>query len=199
MNSEGPLLETLTHRLAECPADFLAEPLIGKTGAVNVAAVVSDLLRDLGGAPLTPAQAAAFQSKYFKKDHHRERNRLRLVLVTSWLLHEAWFCEQKQLAGLALWFLTAGLKEVAELTPAEKFVSDPDRREELARLCLKGLGVLPAGETEAQAQDRLATLNTAERHRVIAAARAAEKRAQQIREAMARESARQAEMKPYPE
>lgn len=195
MNTEGPLLETLTRRLAECPADFLAEPLMGRTGAVNVAAVVSDLLRDLGGAPLTPEQATTFQAKNPKKD----RNRLRLVLVTSWLLHEAWFCEQKQLAGLALWFLTAGLKEVAELTTAEKFVSDPDRREELARLCLKGLGLRPAGETEAQAQDRLATLNTAERQRVIAAARAAEKRAQEVRDAMAREAARQAEMKPYPE
>jgi hypothetical protein len=195
MNRESPLLETLTRRLAECPADFLAEPLIGKTGAVNVAAVVSDLLRDLGGASLTPEQAAAFQSKSPKKD----RNRLRLALITSWLLHEAWFCEQKHLAGLALWFLTSGLKEVAELTPAEKFVSDPDRREELARLCLKGLGVLPAGETEAQAQDRLATLNTAERQRVIAAARLAEERASDIRRKMAAEAARAAEAKGMPE
>lgn len=195
MNTEGPLLEALTHRLAECPAEFLAEPLIGRTGAVNVAAVVSDLLRDLGGAPLTPEQATTLHAKNPKKD----RNRLRLVLVTSWLLHEAWFCEQKQLAGLALWFLTAGLGEVAELTTAEKFVSDPDRREELARLCLKGLGLRPAGETEAQAQDRLATLSTTERQRVIAAARAAEKRAQEVRDAMAREAARRAEMKPYPE
>ena len=53
---EGPLLETLTRRLAECPADFLAEPRdsSGK-GAVYVAAVVYDLIRDLGGAPLTKA------------------------------------------------------------------------------------------------------------------------------------------------
>ena len=195
MNREGPLLEILTRRLAECPADFLAEPRIGKVGAVNVAAVVSDLLHDLDGAPLTPEQATAFQSKNPKKD----RNRLRLIMVASWLLHEAWFCEQKQLAGLALWFLTAGLKEVAELTQTQQFVSDPDRREELARLCLKSLGLRPSGETEAQAQDRLATLNTSERQRVIAATRAAEKRAQEIRDAMAREAARQAEMKPYPE
>lgn len=195
MNAEGPPLETLTHRLAECPADFLAEPLMGQLGAVTVAAVVSDLLRALGGAPLTPEQATPFQSNNPKKD----RNRLRLTLVASWLLHETWFCQQTALAGLGLWFLTSGLNEIAELTSAEKFVSDPDRREELARLCLKGLGLRPAGETEAQAQDRLATLNTAERQRVIAATRAAEGRAQEIRIAMAREAARLAEMKPYPE
>ena len=195
MNTEGPLLETLTRRLAECPADFLAEPLMGKVGTVNVAAVISDLLRDWGEAPLTPAQALTFQSKNPKKD----RNRLRLILVTAWLLRDPWFGAQTELVGLGLWFLTSGLNEVAELTPAQQFIADPDRREELVRLCLKGLGLRPAGETDLQAQDRLATLNTTERQRLIAAARVAEQRAQEVRDAMAREAARQAEMKPYPE
>jgi hypothetical protein len=60
---------------------------------------------------------------------------------------------------------------------------------------LKSLGLRPAGESIAQAQDRLTTLSTAERQRVILAARQAEERARQIREAMAREAAREAEMK----
>jgi hypothetical protein len=195
MNREGPLLETLTRHLAECPADFLAEPRIGTSGAVNVAAVVSDVVRDLGGSPLTPEQAAVFQSKNQKRD----RNRLRLVLVGCWLLHTEWFREQKTLAGLAYWFLSSGLDELAELTQAQEFIVDPDRREELARLCLKGLGLRPAHESEAQAQDRLATLNTAERQRVIAAARLAEERASDIRRKMAAEAARAAEAKGMPE
>jgi hypothetical protein len=44
MKEEGPLLETLTRRLSECPADFLAEPRIGARGRVHVGAVISDLL-----------------------------------------------------------------------------------------------------------------------------------------------------------
>ncbi|HKZ68457.1 MAG TPA: hypothetical protein VJ020_00155, partial [Anaerolineales bacterium] len=92
----------------------------------------------------------------------------------------------------ALALLSTGLDELASITTANKFVSDPDRREELARLCLRGLGLRPAGETEAQAQDRLATLNTAERQRVIKAARAAEERARQIREEMAKKAAEEA-------
>jgi len=191
MNQEGPLLETLTRRLAECPAEFLAEPRIGATGVVQVAAVVSDLIRDLGGAPLTPKQALVFQSK----DILRARNRLRLVLVAGWLLHDPWFCDQKKFAYQAHHFLSEGLTELSGFTPAPLFVSDPDRREELARVCLKTLGLRPAGESVAQAQDRLTTLSTAERQRVILAARQAEERARQIREAMARESAREAEMK----
>lgn len=185
------VLEALTRRLAECPPDFLAEPRIRSTGVVRVAAVVSDLLCDLGGEPMTPEQAAVFQSG----DARRDRNRLRMVLVAAWLLHDAGFCERKGLAEQARVLLSSGLTELAELVSATQFVSEPDRREELARLCLRGLGLHPAGESQAQAQDRLATLNTIERQRVIKAARQAEERAQQIREAMAREAAKEASMK----
>ena len=60
MNNEGPPLQSLTRRLADCPAEMLAEPRIGAAGAVHVAAVVADLLSDLGGRPPTPAEAAPF-------------------------------------------------------------------------------------------------------------------------------------------
>jgi hypothetical protein len=180
MNTEGPALETLTRRLADCPADFLAAPRIGGTGSVRVAAVVSDLLRDLGGQPLSLSQAAAFQSNQARLD----RNRLSVVLLACWLLHDAWFQTRREYAARATSLLTSGLTEAASATPADRFVTDPDRREELARLCLHALDLRPAGEGIAQAQDRLTTLSAAERQRVIEAARAAEARAQAIREAM---------------
>jgi hypothetical protein len=191
MKDEGPPLEVLTRRLAECPADFLAEPRIGAAGVVQVAAVVADLLQHLGGLPLTLEQAARFQSA----DSRRDRNRLRLVLVATWLLSEPWFGERLGVAPLVQALLTTGLTELAELVAAPEFVADPDRREELVRVCLAGLELRPAGETAAQAQDRLATLNTAERQRVIKATRQAEARARQIREAMAREAAKAASLK----
>ena len=122
----------------------------------------------------------------------KDRNRLKLILIACWLLHDPWLRRQRTLAGAALQLLSAGLDEAAGLTTAGKFVLDPDRREELARLCLKALGLRPEGESQAQAQDRLATLNTAERQRVILAARAAEARAREIREAMAKKAAEEA-------
>jgi hypothetical protein len=188
MTAEGPLLETLTRRLAECPADFLAEPRMGNKGVVTVAAVINDLVNELGGAPLTSEQAKSIEASAQKK----ERNRLRLMLVGAWLLYDAWFRRERRFAAQAARFLIDELAEAAGLTDAGKFVADPDRREELARLCVKSLGLRPAGETEAQAQDRLATLNTAERQRVIKAAREAEARAQAIREAMAKQAAEEA-------
>lgn len=191
MKEEGPLLEALTRRLAECPADFLAEPRdsSGK-GAVYVAAVVYDLIRDLGGAPLTREQLAAFEFKNRKSKE--DRNLKRVVLVASWLLHDSWFLYRGQFAARAYNFLTEGLKDLANLAQADALVSDPDRREELARLCLKALNLRPAGESEAQAEDRLATLDSVERSRVVREARAAEARARQIREELARKAAEEA-------
>jgi hypothetical protein len=194
MLSEGPLLETLTRRLAECPAEFLAEPRIGNVGVVNVAAVVADLLQEFGAAS-SAVDLMPFDGKYGTQS----RNRLRLTLVAAWLLHDRWFTQQTGLAEPALNFLSNGLKDLAEHAQAQKIVADPDRREELVRLCLSAFGLRPAGETPPQAQDRLATLNTAERQRLIKATRAAEERAQEVRRKMAEEAARRAESKPYPE
>jgi hypothetical protein len=191
MNREGPPLETLTRRLAECPAEFLALPRVGETGTVHVDAVVSDLLRELGGEGLSPDAARQFQSRNRKAD----RARLTVALLACWLLHDPWFRARSGFAEPALKLLSQGLNELAATTAALKFVADPDRREELARVCLRELGQRPDGETIAQAQDRLATLNAAERQRVIKAARLAEERAQKVREAMQRQAEAEANAK----
>ena len=114
------------------------------------------------------------------------------LLISAWLLHDPWFIEREQYGAPALDFLTSGAAQLAALTHAPQFVADPDRREELARVCLRELGLRPAGETIAQAQDRLATLNSAERARVVRAARQAEERVQAVREAMAKKAAEEA-------
>jgi hypothetical protein len=191
MTEEGPVLETLTRRLAECPNDFLSGPRdeSGK-GDIEVAAVVYDLLRELGGAPLTQQEASPF--KLGSKHTRAEENRLRVALVACWLLHDSWFRSRRRFAQDAYRLLAAGLDGLAELVQAAQLVADADRREELARLCLKSLGLRPAGETEAQSEDRLATLDSVEMSRVVREARAAEERARKIREEMARKAAEEA-------
>ena len=92
-------------------------------------------------------------------------------------------------------FLTQEIAALAPLAWADQWVADPERREELSRLALHALDLRPAGESLAQAQDRLNTVSSAERARVIAAARAAEARAQAVREAMAKKAAEEAAAK----
>lgn len=195
MRQEGPALEALTRRLAECPPEFLMEPLFEGRGVVRVDAVVGDLLRGLGGAPAAapPAQTG---------DVARRRNRLRLILVAAWLLHDESFLARGGLAGPAEELLASGLDPLAELVNAERFVQDPDRREELSRLVLRALGLRPAGESQAQAQDRLSALDSVETRRVTADLRerrkkeeAERRRAEEVRRAMEKKASEQAAAK----
>jgi hypothetical protein len=184
MERIGPLLESLTRRLAETPTDFLDEPRIGDRGTVAVPALVNDLLHRHGArAPLAALE------RFGGKPGKPERNRLMLVMITVWLLADEGFLG----AGLAqadlLRLLDETVGELAAAAAAAKYVNDPDRREELARLALARVGLRPAGETVEQATDRLSALSGTERRRLLEASRAAEARARAIREALARKQA----------
>jgi len=185
MNAEGPAFEPLNRRLSECPREFLTEPRIGKRGVIHVDAVVADLLSDLGGGQRVVDVGP------FRSDDAKDRNRLSATLVACWLLHDDAFIGGR-FSEAVLGFLVDDVPELAQVVPAPQLVNDADRREELIRLALKALGLRPAGETAAQAQDRLTTVSTIERRRVVAAARAAEERARAIREAMAKKAAAEA-------
>ena len=187
MNDVGPPIERLTRRLAETPADFLENPTPPKgTTAVNTAAVVSDLLVDLGGSLLTAVEAKAFAP-------NRGSRHLTTILVSCWLLHDEWFRDARRfsrqvkrlLSGDELWNLSQAVEP-------GKFVTDPDRREELARFCLAELGLRPEGETQTMARDRLTTLSTIERQRVIRETREAQERMRKIQEEMRQKAAREA-------
>lgn len=187
MENNGPVLETLTHRLAETPPEFLDEPRIGGKGgkgAVAVAALVNDLLL-MHGARGPAAALLRFNGVDAKAD----RNRLALAMIATWLLADHWFLA----AGLAqdglLHVLDQAAGELATATAAHKFVNDPERREELARAVLAHLNYRPDGETVAQATDRLSRISGTERRRLLEASRAAEERARGIREALARKAA----------
>ena len=187
MTEEGPILDRLTHRLAECPPEFLAEPRTGKSGGVHTAALVYDLIFDLCGIWPSPSFIS-----HFSGNAAPQRNWLRIVAISCWLLSDDWFCNQRRFDQHALKWLHNGLNGLADIVAAEQFVNDPDRREELARLCLAALGLRPAGESENSAEDRLKTLDSAERVRLIKATQEQQKRARQLREEMRRKEAAEA-------
>ena len=184
MNQPGPIIEALTRRLAETPADFLDEPRIGNSGSVFVAALVNDGLRMLGNVS-TGVGLECFDDTTTKVD----RNRLALTMIVVWLLTDEWFVKRTVSQEQALHVLTEAVTELAATTAAQKFVSDPDRREELARVVLARLDYRPEGETLAQAKDRLSSISGMERRRLEQASRASEQRARAIREALAKKAA----------
>jgi hypothetical protein len=168
-------LSTLTRRLAETPADFLSDQ-------TSVAAVVSDVLVAAGGDGLNATTAAPFQVT-------DEPNWTRLVLIACWLVSDE---SLKPVPERLMRYFTEVLPRLAALVPPGHFVADADRREELARLALRELDVLPDGETAEQAADRLTTVDSVRRFHVLEQTRAAEARAKAVRKAMEEQQAREA-------
>lgn len=190
MSDEGPSVDRLIHRLAQTPGEFTAEPLIGRRGSVRVDAVVNDLVSDLGGNLMSDLAL-----KKYRRTGGGSRNRARLILVAAWLLHDEWFREKKIFADKAEAWLGEGFDELSRLVAADLFVTDADRREELARLALFSLGLIPEGETKAQAADRLNSLGSVQRNRVIEEIREKERRAEALRKKMAEKRARESAAK----
>jgi len=183
MQAEGPVLESLTHRLSECPQDFLLPPRIGQAGTIHVVAIAHDQLRAMGIANPEPFRDI------------RDANLLTLIAITTWLLHDDWFLAQPGLGTNAQRLLTTALQPLAAVIQSKEFVTDPDRREELSRFCLSELGLRPLGESAAQAKDRLTALDSLERVRVMRDTQEAEARAQEVRRMMAKRAAEEAAAK----
>ena len=179
--TDGPPLERLTQRLQACPDVFLSD-------AIEPGAVAADVVRQLAGDPVRRVDADALVAG-------RAPRAIRLMGVVCWLLADAAFEHRPDLAPTALRLLTAGVDELAGVVSAEDAIGDAGRREELARVALAALGLRPAGETDAQAADRLATLDSVARLAVVREAQVAEERVRRIREAIARRAAAEAAAK----
>ncbi len=174
------MLEALTRRLEECPAEFLLAPRVGDTGEISVSAIAADHLRAMGTSGIVEFHEAAHLS---------------LIAITCWVLHDDWFLSRPELAARMLVLLNNGLQTLAATVQAREFITDPDRREELVRWCLGQLGLRPQGESIAQAKDRMCALDSVERVRVLRDTRQAEARAQEVRRMMAKRTAEEAAAK----
>jgi len=183
MNLAGPQLETLTQRLSETPTDFLLEPKIGSSGVVFVPALVNDLLARWH-IPVPVQQLECYQGRVLV-----ERNRLALLMIAVWLLADEWFVSAAMTPEKFFKLFDDILPAMAAITPAHRFVQDPDRREELVRMILRTLDYRPANETVAIATDRLSALSSVEQKRLLAESRAAEKRSRAVREALIKKAA----------
>ncbi len=202
MTVEGPLLQYLMRRVSEMPSDLLAEPASGAAPGLEAGAVTGDVLRGLG---LLNPDARWLASLRPAKLDKKQRNLIRTTQVGSWLLADPWLQGKANPAQAQVWLVTV-VRDLAAVTTAEALVNDDDRREELARLCLKALELRPQGENAKQAQQRLESISSVERERVIAASRGLqeaakkrraeeEERARKVREEMARKAAEEAAAK----
>jgi hypothetical protein len=182
-------LDGLLTRLAECPSELLAVPRVREAGSLHAGAVVHDTILELGGARNLRVRAASFGPEGNVTLAHR-----RLALVACRLLSDPRF-RGADLGERALEWIENGLKPLSLAGKHSAFVTDPDRREELARSCLRALGLGLQGESPETAADRLASLDSVERKNLIEATAAQRRKARELREAMGRREAEEAAAK----
>jgi hypothetical protein len=189
MTGIGPPVEHLTRRLAACPLDLRGALRDGEEWPVEVPAVLSDVVEDLGGAPLQRAEGDRIRWAAGPQAD----DLLGLQVRVAWVLDDDWFrARPGRFAVAARRLLLDGLADHAVVVRADTVVTEPDRREELVRRVLAALDLVPGGESADQAADRLRALDSAERARILRDTRAAEVRAQRVREELARQAAAEA-------
>ena len=185
MTRTGPPIAAVMRRLAETPGDFLGEPRLGNHGTVRLNALINDVLAPLG------AGNDALILNFGPSQPASRRNACKLAMIAAWLLADEWLLAEPPSRDQLADFLLNAVPELAAQAKAETYVAEDDRREELVRTMFARLDFLPEGETEAQATDRLSKVSATERARLIAASRAAEARAREVREALARKKAQE--------
>jgi hypothetical protein len=179
---EGPPLAAMLHRLLETPQEFL-------NSDTHALAVVHDTITLLTGQPVD-----AEMMNDFERNAHAGPDGLRQIhcaLLVSWLLTDPWFASRLP-PEATLWHVLVAVPSTLGDDPhAQDWNSEPERREELVRTLLSELRYRPQGESEAQAQDRLAAVSAVQRRRILAAAAQAEQRDRELRDALAAQAARE--------
>jgi hypothetical protein len=186
MKRDGPPLESLLRRLSECPSEFAAA-CQGANGHVALIAIVCDHFRAQSAKDSDPFWS---QLRSNRMKSSRPENYFAILSIATWLLGYEWFEEHPETSQPSWrWLTSDSLGAFANLVKAPDCINDPDRREELVRLCLASMDLRPRGESHEQSMDRLTTLDSVERHRILSATVAAERRAREVREAMAKKQA----------
>jgi hypothetical protein len=169
-------VERLCRRVGAIPSVFVEELREGQA-PLATHAILHDLVLVQSDQPPSAAFLAPFRkgnaAKKTKKagSESAPAQRYFLARVLAWLLMDDGF------RGLPATKLEHAIQEamnVLSVVAARQFLDDTDRREELVRLVLRHLELAPEGEAPADAEDRLSSLDSVRRVRLLQEARAAE-------------------------
>ncbi len=205
MIDEGPPLQELLDWIAQSPRELESAHLVFEkigsgtaTREISLAAVlVSDVFLSLGLTGLSETEEAALHPATMRPQAGVKQGWRSMACsgIAARLLAHPWFRNywkaenpEKQRENL-LRFLCVELQELSQYGGYEKFVLHEEGREEMARLVLRALNLHPQGENPNQAKDRLRAVDSLERARLMEKTKAAQERAQALREALARKEA----------
>ena len=199
MKEQGPPLEELLDRLLSIPDEFINTKDYSDNfrKEVSVPALLNDMLLDNGGSALSDEEISKTFPDNIEKQPGKKLKLTAIISILCYLFEDNFFTGTKSHAELIKSFILSD--ELLELSKAidkpADFITDPERREEICRRALDALNYYPYGESEENSSDRLLTLDSVERKKILTKTGEAQKRAKQIHEAMMRKEAEEAASK----
>lgn len=174
--------------LRKCPDAYLQpSDFFGKEGLNSIAliydtyrVVSNDFLKNDFDIP------ASFNFKSV------EDKQWRAIHISTWLLSHPDFINCPSIEGKLYSFWFEKLLQASEYVKFNEWISDDERAEEMVRLLLDCCEIIPNGETKDEAADKLSSLSSTERHKVLKESYEAHERIMNIKREMAEKKAREA-------
>lgn len=178
--------ELVTH-LRKCPDTYLKPSDFFSQEGLNSVALICDTYRVITNDFL--------KNQFHIPDFHIktiEDNHWRAIHISTWLLSHPNFINSPSLEDKLYDFWFEELFQASQYVKFNDWISDDERAEEMVRLLLHCCQIIPYGENNDQAADKLSSLSSAGRHKVLKQSYEAHERIMNIKREMAEKQAREA-------
>lgn len=185
--SKYDVFELVTY-LRKCPDSFLKPSVFFSKEGIESIALVCDTYRIVGNTFLKrdfniPADASL---KAITDNHWRA------IHISAWLLCHSDFRNAPVIEDKLYFFWFEELRNASAYVKFNDWIADDERAEEMVRLLLNCCEIIPNGENYDEAADKLSSINSADRHKVLKESYEAHERIMNIKREMAEKKAREA-------
>jgi hypothetical protein len=185
--SKYDVFELVTY-LRKCPDTFLLSSDFFLEDGVNSVALVCDTCKVVSNDFLRndfkiPSE---FNLKFINDNHWRA------IHISTWLLSNKDFVNNPAIEEQLYSFWFVELQLASAYVKFNEWINDDERAEEMVRLLLNCCEITPHGENEEEAADKLSSLSSVDRHKVLKQSYEAHERIMNIKREMAEKKAREA-------
>jgi hypothetical protein len=182
--SKYDVFELVTH-LRKCPDSFLKPSVFLFKEGLNSIALIYDTYRNVSNDFLR-------NDFSIPKDVNLNSNHWQAIHVSAWLLSHQNFINKPSIEDKLYNFWFEELREASAYVKFNEWVSDDERAEEMVRILLNCCEIIPNGENQDESTDKLSSLSSADRHKVLKQSYEAHERIMNIKREMAEKKAREA-------
>jgi hypothetical protein len=174
--------------LRKCPDTYLQPSDFFMEEGLNSIALICDTYRTVSNDFLKNEFdiPAGFNFKSIEDNHWRA------IHISTWLLSHPDGINSPSIEAQLYFFWFEKLVQASEYVKFNEWISDDERAEEMVRLLLYCCEIIPDGETKDEAADKLSSLSSVDRHKVLKESYEAHERIMNIKREMAEKKAREA-------